>query len=376
MRLVLAALSLFLLLPLMAGPANARMVTDLAGREVNVPDHVDKVLLGEGRFLPALGILEPEDPVALLSGMMADLELLDPATYHQYADAFPALTRLPTIGRSTTETFSVEKAISLAPDVAIFGISGGHGPSEKSARVIETLQDAGVAVVFIDFRQDPIVNTPKSIALLGEILGREKRAAAFNAFYAAQLDIVESRLADVKERPTVFLESRVGLHDQCCETMGEGMLGRFIGLAGGDNIAIGLVPGVVGTVSIEHLLQVQPDHYVATGIGSSWGDPVKGRVILGTGATMDMAQRSLAEAMERPGLAELDAVREGHVHAIWHHFYNSPFNVVALQEMAKWFHPDLFADLDPRHRLAEAYRRFQPVPLEGAFWASLPEKAQ
>jgi iron complex transport system substrate-binding protein len=59
------------------------------------------------------------------------------------------------------------------------------------------------------------------------------------------------------------------------------------------------------------------------------------------------------------------------VHGIWHHFYTSPFNVVAVQAMAKWLHPALFADLDPRATLQMLYQRFQPVPLDGVYWVSL-----
>ncbi len=60
-------------------------------------------------------------------------------------------------------------------------------------------------------------------------------------------------------------------------------------------------------------------------------------------------------------------VKKGHAYAIWHLFYNSPFNVVAVQVMAKWLHPGLFADVDPRHTLQEIYRRFQPQqrPFQG-----------
>ena len=64
-------------------------------------------------------------------------------------------------------------------------------------------------------------------------------------------------------------------------------------------------------------------------------------------------------------------MQDGQAYAIWHHFYNSPFNVVAVQAMAKWFHPQLFADLDPRATMATLYTRFQPIPLDGTYWTRL-----
>jgi iron complex transport system substrate-binding protein len=36
--------------------------------------------------------------------------------------------------------------------------------------------------------------------------------------------------------------------------------------------------------------------------------------------------------------------------------------------MAKWIHPELFADIDPSATLAEINRHFLAVPLEGTMW--------
>jgi iron complex transport system substrate-binding protein len=82
----------------------------------------------------------------------------------------------------------------------------------------------------------------------------------------------------------------------------------------------------------------------------------------------DAAVRSLDRSLKRPQIAPLRAVRERRAYAIWHHFYNSPFNVVAVQAMAKWLHPALFADLDPRTTFDTMVRRFQPIPLQGEYW--------
>ena len=67
----------------------------------------------------------------------------------------------------------------------------------------------------------------------------------------------------------------------------------------------------------------------------------------------------------------LQAVQQGRAYAIWHHYYNSPFNVVAVQVMAKWLYPELFADLDPQATLKALYARHQPIPLQGVYWTGL-----
>lgn len=357
-----------LLAPAWAGAEN---VVDLAGRSITVPPKVQRILLGEGRFVPALAILEGKTPLARVAGMLGEFEKLDPASYAQYRARFPEIDRIPRTGRTTGDSFSVEQAIALKADLAIFGLEG-HGPSPHDQATLARLQKAGVTVAFIDFRRDPIRNTPLSIALLGKLLDRQKEATAFNDYYGQELDRVTKRL-DGMEAPAVFIENRVGLTEECCATMGDGMMGRFVDLAGGRNIAKGKVPGTHGVLSIEYLLTHQPDIYIGTAIGTidSLGSEGSNRIILGAGVTPQVARASLTHALNRPAIAQLRAVRAGRAHAVWHHFYSSPLNVAAVQAFAKWQHPERFADLDPDKTLRTLYERFQPVPLDGTYWISM-----
>lgn len=360
-------------LALLPGRAAAQTtVTDLAGRQVQIPAKVERILLGEGRLLPALAVLEPGDPSARLVGMMGDFEQLDAAGYAPWRARFPKLDAVPRIGRSQAGSFSDERALQLRPQVAIFGLGGGHGPGDRDRETLARLEAAGVAIVFVDFRHDPLVHTPRSMSVLGAVLGQAPRAAAFNAYWQQQLARVQQPLAERKPvPPTVFLESRVGLSDACCDTM-IGLMGQLLDAAGGRNIARGLLPGEHGTLNPELLLARQPAVYIGTAIGSTQtAQQAPQRIALGAGVAPELAQRSLRHALQRPQIRPLRAAQQGRAHAIWHHFYNSPFNVAAVQAMAKWLHPALFADLDPRQTLQELHRRFQPIELQGEYWTSV-----
>ncbi|AKJ29741.1 ABC transporter substrate-binding protein [Caldimonas brevitalea] len=353
-----------------AQPADRIELVDLAGRRVELPAKVDRLLLGEGRFLPTLAILERDAPLRRVVGTMGEFERVDPDGYAVWARHHPDLDRLPRIGRTAVGSFSVEQAIALRPQVAIFGLEG-HGPAPKDRETIARLQAAGTAIVFIDLRQDPLVNTPRSVTLLGRILGREQEAAAFTRYYESQVRLVTQRLrARRPPSPSVFLESRVGLVDGCCETM-VGMLGKLLDAAGGLNIAHGLIPGEHGNLNPEYLIARQPDVYIGTAIGANAPSHKSLRIVLGAAASRETARASLQRAASRRGMAQLHAVQRQQAYAVWHHFYNSPLNVVALQVMAKWLHPDLFHDLDPQATLGEMYRRFQPIPLTGEYWIGL-----
>lgn len=356
-------------------PGATQTVTDLAGRSVKLPARVERILLGEGRLLPALAVFERDDPARRLVGMMGDYESLDEAGYAQWRSRFPQIDKVPRVGRNSAGSFSDEQAIALRPQVAILGLAGGHGPSKNDRETLARLEAAGVAVVFIDFRHDPLKNTVRSMELLGAVLGKRKEADEFVAFWRAQLERVESRLRNAPastRHPTVFLENRVGLSDECCATM-VGLVGLLMDAGGANNVARGLIPGEHGTLNPEFLIATQPQLYIGTGIGSMatvQKSPL--RIVLGADATPEAARASLVRATQRRGIAQLQAVQQpGRAHAIWHHYYNSPFNVVAVQVFAKWQHPELFADLDPRETLQTMFQRFQPIPLTGVYWTSL-----
>lgn len=351
-------------------PVQAQVLIDLAGREVQVPERVERIVLGEGRLLPVLAILEGEQLLERLVGMPADLALVDPGSARQYQQAFPELAKVPRIGQGAADTFSLEQVLTLRPDLAIFSLSG-HGPDSTQGRLIEQLQRAGVAVLFVDFREQPLLNTPRSMALLGQALGREARAAAFNAAHAEALATVRERLPQ-GAAPKVFLHSRAGLGEGCCESMARGMFADLLAEAGGDNIARERLPGHAGTLSLELLLSQPPELYIASAVGSADSLAEDAPYIaLGPGVTADAAQASLRHLLGRGVLQHLGAVREGRAHAIWHGFYNSPFNVVAVQVFAKWLYPEAFVDLDPQRTLEHFYREFQPVTLDGQYWISL-----
>ncbi len=371
-RTLMAIVALCATVPSFSFAEQTVEVTDLAGRTVQVSVPVQAIILGEGRFLPSLGILDRDDPTARTVGMMGDFEQYDPAGYAEYANTFPGLDDVQRVGEDGAYTFSLETVISLNPDVILLGIGGGHSPSERHSDILEKLDAAEIPVVFIDFRIDPLVNTPASVRLLGTLMGREAEAEEFLEFYRVNMDAVQSRLDRVEDRPSVFLESRVGLRPECCEAVGQMMMGRFITWAGGVNLLGDQIPGTHGTVNLEYLLTHQPDFYVATAIGSPHSaDRFPERIVLGAGADADMAQASLSHIHERQGLSQLDAVQDGRVFALWHHFYNTPMHVAAVQAMAQWLHPDLFSDLNPRATLEEYFQRFQPIPLNGVYWTGV-----
>lgn len=356
-----------LLLVLTASPARAdwpETVTDLAGREVTVPAEPERILLGEGFLLLSLGFVTP-DPLASLAGWGGDLKSFDPATYALFAEAFPALEELPTVGLGSFETFSVEQALGLRPDLVVFSLWQAAGDPEELAAPFEA---AGIPVLFVDFYQDPLDNTIRSLELLGRALGQEERVAAFAAFHEEHLARITDRLSGEQgEGPSVLLHAFPALWP-CCWSAGGGGIGEAIGLLGGRNIGADRFPSANGgQLNLEYVITQDPEVYIATGVAGAAADGLQ----LGSGVGPEEARASLEAVVEAPGLATLKATREGRVHGLWNFFNGSPLNILAVEAMATWIRPDLFGDIDPGATLAEINERFSAVPFEGTYWISL-----
>ncbi len=359
-------------------------IVDLAGREVKIDSPIKRIILGESRYLTALAMLDRHNPIERIVGMLADFKQVDYGSYQQYQAVFPEIDNISLVGHTSADSFSVEQVLTLNADLAIFGLEG-HGPTARHGALIQQLEKSGVSVLFVDFRHDPLRNTVKSMTLLGQVLGREKEAKEFTDFYQRELDRVLGRIdvpaLMVEETPNVFLHSRVGLEDLCCETMVRGMMASFLDAAGGSNIAKPLIPGAAGVMNLEYLLSIQPDIYIATGIGSTQNSMDSGAdmppyIVLGAGVDEELARQSFMRAIDMTGVKNLTAVKHKRAFAIWHHFYNTPLNVAAVQAFAKWLYPQTFKDVDPKHTLQQLFDRFQPVPLSGTYWVSLDQESK
>ena len=67
------------------------------------------------------------------------------------------------------------------------------------------------------------------------------------------------------------------------------------------------------------------------------------------------------EIMNRPELGEAVAVTNGSVYIFPYGFVCTPTHFVCMAYLAKWFHPELFEDLDPEAIHQEYLTRFLEV---------------
>ncbi len=346
-------------------------IKDITGREVEVSVPVERVILGEGRQIYFTAALDTDNPFGRVIGWRDDFKKADLDGYNIYLKKYPEMEKIPTFGGMKDGTFDIEQAVALKPDVIIMNTEAKSATEESG--YIEKLAAVGIPLVYIDFREKPMENTDDSMRIIGKLFGEEERAEEFVKFHDEQIAKVTDVLAsqtDLK-KPVVFMERAGGYSDDCCMSFGNENFGKMVELAGGVNMAKDFIPGTFGTVNPEQIIASNPDQVIVT--GSNWELYVPGGKWIGVGPGADKAEaeRKLSELMKRPGFTDIKAVKDGNVHAIWHQFYNSPYQFVAVQQIAKWLHPDLFKDLDADATFKEMHDRFLPVEYKPGYFASL-----
>lgn len=174
--------------------------------------------------------------------------------------------------------------LELEPDV-VFAFS------DLQADIAAELIRRGVPVYC--FNQRSIEQILTSIRIMGSIVGYHREAAALTDRLQTLLDSAKTKAAALPRRPRVFFEE---WHDPLIS--GIRWVSELVALAGGDDIFPQLVMEQSATKRIvkpEHVVEENPELILA-----SW---------CGRKVHMDTIR-------ERPGFAEVAAVRNGHIYEI------------------------------------------------------------
>lgn len=359
-----------------SGHASALKVTDVAGRTVSFDAQPQRILLAEGRALMATSVLNKKDPAKNVVAVGGDLHQAAPSFESALYRARPQVSTLPVIGSIAKGDVTVENMLSFKPDAVVMTLD--QKESAEKTGFLQKMDQVKLPYVFIDFRKKPLENTTKSMTTLGRIFGGKAvdRAKEFNTFYQSKVDDVLRRVSRAGDKPRTFLWRAAGLKD-CCSTFADLNLGDVVTAAGGHNLGEDLLRTPAGDVTPEKVVATQPEHIIAT--GGSWAkDPKKAESVphvqLGYNVTEDVAQKTLAGLLKTPGFSLLKAPKEGRTHAVYHQFYDSPFNVFALEQFAAWQHPKQFEGVDPTKDFAKFHKDYLPFDYHGVFFVTLKKR--
>lgn len=355
-RCVFVTVVLMLLISMLAGCTNSKkdtvnqtketskqeyMFTDSKGKQVKVLCPPERIVAIGGSYGPetllAFGVQNKIVAVADYAKKREDLKLF--------------LKDVPDVGGSSKP--SIEKILELKPDLVLAYAIYSFPELEK------VLNEMGIPLVQMDFYKTE--NYDREVRALGKMLNKEKRAEELIDFEKRYLDLITSRVKDIKpeERIRVYLESYKEY-----QTVSQGDENHnAIVACGGINIFAN-EPTKNPQVSPEAVMTENPDVIIklvsADKCPSGYGvnDPVP-------------VENLRNEIINRSGWKHLSAVKNKKVYIISTDA-KSTHSSVFHSYLAKCFYPDRFKDLDPAAVYREWMQRFLGIELKGIYAYPLP----
>ena len=237
--------------------------------------------------------------------------------------SFPSYIKGKPVVASSPSRPNVELLLEQKPDLVIF-----DEHILKKSELVKKIEDANVPVIV--YRPHP-ENMATIIENMGLILDKKEKAEEIINYIQSYLNLIKKRVGKLKPqgKPSVYWEASWRKY---CTPSGKSITGYKIAFAGGINIAAE-EPGKWPNVSPEWVVEKNPDIIVMA--------------LTAKGKMLEKMRQRRNEIMSRPELKDLKAVREGKVYIITWDVLCRLRYPVGLLYLAKWFHPDLFQDINP-----------------------------
>lgn len=297
-------------------------ITDMAGRNVGVPNEVNRVASVTYSVTVLVYMLAPDKLIAWNSNQTAEQNKYIPAKYQN----------LPVAGGGKGDA-NYESFLVLNPDLAICG----HAKTDNTVNIFQ--QKFGEVPVLDVEGENNITNIVPAIKFLGVVLGEQQKAEKLITFYNNVSTEVNNTVAQIPEnekKRVYYARDSTGLQT---DPLG-GAHTQLIGFCGGVNVAqVQLAKGTV-QVSMEQVLAWNPD------------------VIISSDSTF------YGKVYSDPAWQNIKAVQDKQVYLV----PNSPFNwfetppgansIIGIAWTAKVLYPDRFNYLDLKNLTKEFYSDF------------------
>ena len=265
-RIGIAMLIMFLALAVISARiAQAREITDMAGRTVTLPDPVRKVYAPSpyGSY-----IMYSIDP-SMLSGLNFSMK-------EEEKKYFPKeVQNLPVIGSigGQGQTAYIEVLLKAKPDMLIMWSTNGTAISDKSEESIRKLN-----IPFVYAVAESLSDYPQVYLFLGKVLKKEDRTKQLSSYCKKTLEEVKGVVSKIltEKRPSVYYaEGMDGLSTECNDSIHV----ELLQLAGDKDVHRCHTSNHKGyeKVSIEQVILYKPDVIIADEkvfFDKVYGDPV------------------------------------------------------------------------------------------------------
>lgn len=337
----------------------AIVFTDVAGREVRLDKPPETFIVANyiANFMMVGGAESLDKVVGMTFDGWEDTRY---GEYKVFTDAFPRMKSgdIVSIGGYHDDVLNAEKIVSLEPDVLLMNLS----QYAENNPQIATFEQAGIAVVVLDYHAQKLENHTKSTEILGLLLGREQVAKEQNEAYIGAIEQVNERIAALPEEQKgkkVYVELGNKGVSEYGNSYSDSMLwGAIVHNVGADNMGAG-IDGGYGVLDKEFVIASNPD-VIFIG-GSIWSDDSGGdQMRMGFAVDEATAQERLAGFASRPEWKDLKAVKNGEVYGVDHGSLRNMIDYAFTQYLAKALYPEAFADIDPAKSMHDYYEKYLP----------------
>lgn len=342
--------------------AEVKTIKDVLGREVKVDIPAKRIMLGfyYTDYLAVGGEQALDNVVGFSKAVWTDWT---PTSWEVYSKALPKLNELADVGEVEVGTFSVEKVLSLKPDLVILG----EWQWQVLEPALEPLEKAGIPVVVLDYNKEQLNLHLDSTRVLGEITGQEARAKEIADWYEGVVKDVHTRVEKSGQpKPKVYIEfGNKGPAEQG-NSFGNTMWGPLAVQAMGDNIATEHVE-YAGPMNPEQVIAANPDVVVITARETELKKNAEA-MVMGIHIDEAEAQKRLAGYKARSGWSELSAIKNDRLYGIYQGASRTLADAASIQFIAKTLYPEAFADIDPLATYLDYYKKYLPIVPEGTFY--------
>ncbi len=342
-------------------------VTDVMGREHIFEKPAERVLLGF-YFEDFMAITGPDAYEKVVAINKAAWHNWRNSQWKAYSKVIPVINDITDVGGTESNAFSLEKAISVKPDVAILSAWQIRSMGEMVGR----LEAAGIPVVAADYNAQTVEKHVTSTLTIGAIMGQMERATKLASEYKTAVEDVKARVKKAQDAGVatkrVYVEighKGAGEYDN---SYGDGyMWGGIIKTAGGKNIASGVIERAA-PLNPEYVISQNPEIILIAGSYWSKGDQA---VLMGFGVDEKITHERLSGFKSRQGWSHLNAVKNKQIHALYHGGARTLYDYAYLQYVGKVLYPDYFKDINPTETHKKFYETYLPIVADGSFITKL-----
>lgn len=305
-------------------------VTDYTGANVTVPYPVNRIVVLSGTYAEVIYAMGAKDKIVATLGSVPFVSFPDAVVIGPSSSAIPG---------------SLETIFDLNPDL-VLSDSGFISSFEST---FEKIKSAGIPLYLdacgIPERIVPIVSN------MGAILGNTTMANTINNNTLFYGNLVDQRLQNIplSDRTAFYYEWGHAWYS----VAGASQANTFIVSCGGLNIVTDNTVSFP-TLSPEFVAESNPDVIIqqVPVIGNNLAD----------------YQDARTELMSRDILKDTKAVQDGRVYIYNPNLRTGLEYPIGKLYLAKWFYPDLFADIDPNAVFVQLIQQYFGITPEGVYF--------